>query len=286
MFKRNCCKLFSVLLIALMFFTIPANATALADSIEKYNPGASSELNQATDKKPAVPDRKAIVEILNKDTGEVIENTLYLTPGTPIKEDSFKELNSAYELKKITINELSQAETEEIGVRYVETIFDVGNFMISLYEYNQNPSFWTGFWMVTDGASVVLPGIPSISGVKRMMESSSKLHNSLRYGVKTYNSLSVPSGYERHHIFEKRFAGRLGTTSGRMLCIGLTTSDHQLITNKMRQKIPYGTDPYSLSIDEIMNAHTDSYRELWNQTGDSLWEFQYRFAQTGQHTTN
>lgn len=34
-----------------IFFTIPANASALANSIEKYNPGASSELNQSADKK-------------------------------------------------------------------------------------------------------------------------------------------------------------------------------------------------------------------------------------------
>lgn len=288
MFKRNCCKLFSILLIALMFFTVPGSAVAMADSIENDNLGASSELNQATDKKLAVPDRKAVVEILNKETGEVIEDILYLTPGTSIAEESFQELNSAYELKKITVNELSQAEIEEIGVNFVETIFDIGNFAISLYEYNQNPSFWSGFWLVFDGASVVLPGIPSVNGVKRMLQNSSILRQGLQkpLGVKTFNQLvnqTIPSGWNRHHIFEKRFASKLGTTDGRMLCLTIPkTSYHDPITGLMKQKIPYGGT--TLTPDQIINKHIEAYDELWSNTGDPVYEFLYKFSQSRQHT--
>lgn len=291
MFKRNFYKLFSVLLIALMFFSIPAGTTALANSMENYSPSSSSELNQSTDKKLAVPDRKAIVEILNKDTGVVIENIVYLTPGTPIDEDSFNELNPAYELKKITINELSQAEKDEIGVRYVETIFDIGNFAISVAEYQRNPSFWTGFWVVADAGSMVFPGIPSISGVKRMMQQSTKLYTALGHngdkiygGIKKYSKLNVRSGNQRHHIFEQRFATKLNTTPGNMLCIELDSSTHNLATQKMRGKIPYGANLNNYSEDDILRAHQQAYSELWSETGDSLWEFLYKFAQTRQHT--
>jgi hypothetical protein len=53
----------------------------------------------------------------------------------------------------------------------------------------------------------------------------------------------------------------------------------------MRGKIPYTGSGYgNYNEEQILGAHKDSYSELWNETGDSLWEFLYRFSQTEQHT--
>lgn len=280
MFKKSTSKFISLLLVAIMLFSIPAPVLAASQSSLPDNTAQVSTLSK--------PDRKAEVEILDKKSGKVEKFTFYLTPRTNLAEDSFQGLDSNFELKGLKIKKLDTKEKDDIGILWVDTIFDVGNFMISLAEYNADPSFWNGFWLVMDGASVVFPGIPSISGVKRMMQASPKLKDALKIGIKRYGTLkyqSIPYGCVRHHIFEQRFAGRLGTTSNDMLAIVLKQADHDLITAKMRNKIPYTGDGYYwLTPDQIINHHINAYRELWYQTNDSQWEFLWRFAQTRQHS--
>ncbi|MDD2586861.1 MAG: hypothetical protein PHO25_09545 [Syntrophomonadaceae bacterium] len=282
--KHSFFKALSILLIGLVFCNFSIN-TALAVDYIKHN--ESVEISNNIVQK--LPDRKAIVKIMNTDTHEVQEVTFYLTPDTELNEAWFNNLKSGYVLNSLNISILSEEEIGDIQILWVDTIFDVGNFVISLAEYNANPSFWNGFWVVMDGASVVFPGIPSISGVKRMMQSSPTLHESLKYGVRRYGTLrniSIPSDWERHHIFEKRFAARLSTTENSMLAIPLPGSEHSKVTTKMRAKIPYGSNYYDYSPSDILKAHQDTYKELWYETGNSLWEFLYEFSKTGQHTAN
>ncbi|WP_141431088.1 hypothetical protein [Bacillus sp. 03113] len=197
-------------------------------------------------------------------------------------------------LKVEKSNSLKAEKSNSYKAKYVETIYDIGNFAISLYEYNQNPSFWNGFWLVVDGAAVVFPGVPAVSGVKRMIQDSpTVLKPALRKGVRPYSTLqkvSAPSnfmgqGWERHHIFEKRFAGKLGTTEGKMLSIFIPKYNyHYQITQRMSKKIPWYAAPLK-SKDEVIRAHIEAYGELWAESGftDEYWEFLYKFSQTKQY---
>ncbi|MFB5086821.1 hypothetical protein PGC35_06300 [Psychrobacillus sp. PGGUH221] len=182
----------------------------------------------------------------------------------------------------------------EISPMAVDTIFDIGSFSLSLYEYNQNPSFWSGFWVVADGAAMVFPGIPAVSGVNRMIQDSpSVLKPALAKGVRPYSTLqniSAPSnymgnGWERHHIFEKRFAGKLDTTEGKMLSIFIPKYNyHYQITQRMSKKIPW-YEALFWTKDATLRAHTEAYGELWAESGfaDEYWEFLYKFSQQHQY---
>ncbi len=280
MFKKTTSKFITFFLVALLLFNIPA--TALAASNISNLKSQTQTLSE--------PDRKAEVEILDKKSGKLEKVIFYLTPRTNLDESSFKGLDSNFEIKGLEVEELDSIEKDDISILWVDTIFDVGNFAISLSEYYADPSFWNGFWLVMDGASVVFPGIPSISGVKRMMQDSPRLKDALKIGIKSYGTLrnqSIPSGCERHHIFEQRFASRLGTSTNNMLAIVLRKADHDLVTTKMRNKIPYTGDGYYwLTPNNIINHHIDAYYELWQQTGDAQWEYLWRFVRTGQHSVS
>lgn len=189
----------------------------------------------------------------------------------------------------------SKTSTEPIiSPLAIDTIFDIASFSLSLSEYNKNKTFWNGFWVVADGAAVVFPGVPAVSGVKRMIEgSTSVLKPSLAKGVRKYSALqniSAPSnykgsGWERHHIFEKRFASKLGTTSGKMLAIFIPKYNyHYQITQRMSKKIPWYEAPFKTKT-QIIQAHIDAYGELWAESGfaDEYWEFLYKFSKYKQY---
>lgn len=235
--------------------------------------------------------------VLDTTSGEIISTKL-LMKSPDIWDDSIlNNLDEKYLLVKNELRSLHPGESlpklvvEEDGLIkpfFVETIFDVGNFVISLGEFIVSPNLWTGFNVVVDGLSVVFPGVPSINGVKRMMDASSTLKDSLKIGVKSYGDLrndTVPAGWQRHHIFEKRFKARLGSdvTDDNMLAIPMPSTYHQQITSKMRSKIPYGSNYNNYTKSEIINTHIDSYKELWDDTNDEFWEFMYEFSRSRQY---
>ena len=276
MFKsKSFSRVVSLLLIVSILFSVSIS-TVFAEQTDKSNRNITIE-------------KKVIVEIIDEATGNINEITLYTTPEGQVTKETFKDLKLGYKLKSIKEKEVTPEEQANIGILWVETVFDVGNFMISLSEFNANPSFWNGFWVVLDGATVVFPGVPSISGAKRMIQASPILKEALEYGIKSYKNLPTATNRQRHHIFEKRFAGALGNLNiDDMFSISLRTEDHQLFTTKMQYKIGYYGDLYyrTLTQEYIKQKHVEAYYELWMQTGDSLWEFLYEFAKTGQVLPN
>ena len=183
----------------------------------------------------------------------------------------------------------------EVKPLWVESAFDVGNFILSLNEFNQNPSFWNGFWIVADGASIVLPGVPAVSGAKRMIQSSGILKSSLEKGVKKYGQLTSVAappnwngkGWQRHHIFEKRWASKLNTTEYSMLAMFVPYDIHMNISNKLSKKLPSVLTSWMYSKDDIINLHIEAYAELYAESGyDEFYEFIYKFSQTKQHSAN
>lgn len=260
--------------------------------------GISVQPSMASSKTTKQIDRVAEVTIESR-SGEVKHQTILLTKGTELDESTFEDLKDGWQLKNFKIEEINDdsqlvnlaSENGSVTPFFVDTIFDVGNFTISLAEFVASPSLWTGFNVVMDGAAVVFPGVPSINGVKRMIEASDTLRQTLQIGIDKYGRLqnvSIPSGWERHHIFEKRFATALDTTSYSMLAIAIPKEIHQKITNKMAQKIKPGQDYTKLTEDEIIDAHIEGYRELYYATSntdeEAVYEFLYKFARTGQHT--
>lgn len=262
----------------------------------------------ATSKKEAQQfniDRVAEVILVSLD-GKKIETTFYVTEGTEIDESTFDSLGKGYKLKELEIRKIGpdgfdiqeliksnksalSADTEDGVIKplWVETAFDVGNFMMSLADFRAEPSVWNGFKVVFDGASVVFPGVPAISGVERMIKASKTLKQSLQIGVKSFRDLkkdSVPSGWHRHHIFEKRFADRLGTTENDLFAIAIPKDYHNIITQALRKEIPYGANYRDYSRSEIIQAHIDVYRDLWQEYDDEVYEFLYKFAREKQHS--
>lgn len=90
---KNKLRLLSIVLLTfLMLFSIPASAIAATSSPLKSEKMAT----QKTYQNLVIPDQKAIVEIKNKDTNELIEITLYLTPGTTINDSTFQTRDYVY----------------------------------------------------------------------------------------------------------------------------------------------------------------------------------------------
>lgn len=278
----------SILFLSLLLVVSLLNVNVFAQNSNQQN---SQAINQ-------IETRKILeLGVLDTSTGEII-GTKLLIESPEIWDDSILEdLDEKYILVKNELRDLYPFEQLPLIVVgqdgmirpfAVETIFDIGNFALSVAEFAISPNFWTGFNVVADGLAVVFPGVPSVTGVKRMINASDTLKESLKVGVKKYSDLqndTIPADWQRHHIFEKRFASKLGTgvTDRNMLAIPLPKkTHHQLITNKMREKIPYNTNLNTLTKDDIIEAHIDSYKELWDDTGDEVWEFLYEFSQTGQ----
>lgn len=235
------------------------------------------------------------LEVIELTTNEKYSTSILFLPETDWDKSLLKQLKDKYTITKYDYREFSNKDKvpslivskNNYKLMFVETIFDIGNFTISLTQFIANPSLWTGFKVVMDGAAVVLPGVPSVVGVKRMMDASSTLKTSLKHSINKYGKLqkvSIPRGWERHHIFEKRFAKVFGTSTYSMLAIALPKSYHYTITKKMSQKIPTGQNYGNLSKTFIINKHIEAYKELYYQTKDPVWEFLWKFSKSRQHT--
>lgn len=174
----------------------------------------------------------------------------------------------------------------KVGIMWLDTAMDIAGFAMSYAEYNQNPTFWNAFQLVFDGAAVVVPGLPAVGAlrgtaraVKAYLQRSAMLKRAGELGgVMSYWKLKLkwmPSGWTRHHIIEGRFADRFGGSYWTMKAIPIQTGSHQLITNKMRNKIAYrrGGNYGDLEVREILQHHIDAYDELFAETGDVYWEY-------------
>lgn len=175
-------------------------------------------------------------------------------------------------------------EDGDIRIMWFDVAMDIAGLAMSIAEYNANPTFWNAIGVIFDSTAVIVPGLPSVGAIKggaraamAYIRRSAKLKTALEAGgVQKYWKLllrRMPKNWVRHHIIEKRFARRLGTTSLTMPAIPIDGKYHQLITNKMRAKIPYGTDPWKMTVRDILDKHAEAYGELFRESGDVYWEY-------------
>lgn len=235
--------------------------------------------------------RKYTITLLNEENNE---NSMFVIPainnGTLDKIQFEANLPNNLRLIDFQVTENNNYVSNNTSLFAIDTVFDIGCLTISLLEYSLNPNFWNAFNVVIDGIAVVLPFVPSVTGIKGLITGSDKLADAMKWGVARYDDLADAKknisrfrDYQTHHIIEKRFASRFGiSNTDSMLSIIILKSDHSLITNKMREKIPYGTNYNSLSRSYIKNKMIEGYDELYEQTGDELFEFLSRFVQESE----
>ncbi|MCM3594079.1 hypothetical protein M4D58_26385 [Brevibacillus borstelensis] len=73
--------------------------------------------------------------------------------------------------------------------------------MLSLADYRAEPTLWNGFKVVFDGASVVFPGVPAISGVERMIRANKTLKKALEIGIDVYDNLkNIPCFWQVRNV--------------------------------------------------------------------------------------
>ena len=136
-------------------------------------------------------------------------------------------------------------------------------------------------FVILDGASVVLPFVPSVSGATRLIKNSGKLQDSLKHGVKTYEELKKESSvlYQAHHIMPKKFGKLFGFyDTDKIFSKKKKKADHGKITGKFNSN-KYGlngpADSYSRSY--IKRQAERIYKDLYQETGDELYDFMARF---------
>ena len=230
------------------------------------------------------------ITIRNDITGEIsTHELLFLDDGSTILDEVISQ-NLGSEFTLIDIEEQSStfsseklyfAEEGSIQPYAIETLFDIGCLVISAKEFYSNPSIWNGMFVILDGASVVLPFVPSVSGATRLIKNSGKLQDPLKHGVKTYRELQKVSSdlYQAHHIMPKKFAKLFGFDNHRdMFSIIIKKTDHSKITAKFNSN-RYGlngpADGYSRSY--VKRQAERIYKDLYQETGDELYDFMARF---------
>ena len=242
-------------------------------------------------------ERKYEIEIVNQETNDKVKMVIpTINHGIIEKEIIEQNIPSQYKLTKFieTIN--PDIEPGNMKPQFVDTIFDIGCFAMSVAEFAAEPTFWNGFNVVADGLSIAFPGIPAVSGVKRMIKASDDLADALRWGIARYDDLrDAKAGISRfshlqsHHIVEQRFIEAFSEipSTNSMFAINIPSYYHTNITNKMRELIPYGSDYIGLGRYRILDKIQQGYKELYDETGDEVYEFLHDFVnQSDQfHTT-
>lgn len=245
-----------------------------------------------------------VVEVSIEDNnGKVYTNEFFVRKGVTFDRSTFEKLPNGYKLISFTERDITAEEkkhyeevliklapsgTSDISINGFETLFDIGCLIISLNTFLNDPTWENFAWVVVDATTVAIPGIPavgSLTTIKRMLDASSVLQKSLEIGVGTYTKLrntKVPSGWERHHIIEKRFVSKfIHMTEGNMYAIAIPKEIHQKITNKMRQKISYGANLDDIDVSDILKAHREAYDELYDETGEQVYKFLRDYLKKG-----
>ena len=242
-------------------------------------------------------ERKYVVTLSDNITGDTISHEVYSTSDSNIISEEFINtyLNENYSLDNIEIIDLGptnlNSDYDDIQPYAVETLFDIGCLILSASEFYNNPSVWNGMQVIIDGDSVILPFVPALSGVKRMIKASDKLQDSLEYGIKTYGDLRKTisgTGLEAHHIMPQKFKDLFGLNANDMFCIALKKSDHTKITTKFNSA-KYGlTDAASTyTKSEVKRKMIKIYDDLYDETGDELFEFLSKFiSENSQYGIN
>ncbi|MCQ4935946.1 hypothetical protein [Anaerotignum propionicum] len=271
--------------IILLILTLAVGVTSLPTSVFANQGNSGYTQSKSITEKEGVSGTEYISTVKNKTTGEIKKIKLIDINNTGIITEDFisDNLNKEFTLINLDIKtkqESRSAQTQSVRFISPETLFDIGCLVISATEFYANPSVWGAMTVIFDGASVALPFVPSVSGVKRLIKASSKLQDSLEYGIRPYKVLKNESSvmYPAHHIMPKKFADRFGLDGDYMFAMIINRSDHIKITSKFNQS-KYGlresADSYSRSY--IIRQSELIYKDLYNETGDEIFEFMRRF---------
>lgn len=279
-------KLLSLFLAFILIFNLAFTPSYASDNMNSI--GTKSEISQNYSDEHLTNiyshnwQETLLIKLFDSKTSETLSLKVFSIKNGDVFEKEF--LSNVPDNYKVDITKIKNPNYSEsdYDVKFVDTIFDIGCFAMSVAEFAVEPTFWNGFNVVVDGLSVVLPGVPSVSGIKRMIKASDNLADAMRWGVARYDDLSsAKSGISRysslqtHHILEKRFRIAFPEipNDNSMLCINIPNNYHQSITNKMRSKIPYSTNYTQMGKTEILKRVKDGYNELYQETGDELYEF-------------
>lgn len=275
-------KLISILIAVVCFVTsVPIATVTSFASQDNYAQNQTEEFDISSEK-------IYIITATDTSTDETITGKLKAYNGEGLTEEDVEyliesNLKDNLELESVEIVDPDDASASdaEITPYAVETLFDIGCLVISITEFYNNPSVWNGIFVVMDAASVAFPFVPAVSGVKRMIKSSDKLQDAMKYGVKTYKDLTDMTGgtgLQAHHIMPNKFRNNFGYSTKDMFCIALKTPDHTKITSMMNSNA-YGLrgDAANFTKSEIIEKMSRIYDDLYDETGDELYEFMSKF---------
>lgn len=281
MFKQTKKFLASFISTCLLMSTFLPNVVQ-ANTLTTTNKDLSENTAQLnhTDEDELIISNELQLTLKNKENGVIETITIPFTQDSDYNQiiESFNTSN--YNVENFNINNVDTY----IQPRIVGTLFDIGCLIISISEFNSNPSLWNAIGVVFDAGAVVLPGVPAVNGALSAIKGSSKLQDSLTWanrtvkkaGITRYSSMPTRSGYQKHHIIEKRLKAAFpGATDSNMFSILIKTEDHYKITAAAKKYLPYNTI-YTKS--QVRNGMRQAYQELYNQTGDPLYLFLREFS--------
>ena len=275
-------KLISILIAIVCFVTsVPIATVTSFASQDNYAQNQTEEFDISSEK-------IYIITATDTSTDETITGKLKAYNGEGLTEEDVEyliesNLKDNLELESVEIVDPDDASASdaEITPYAVETLFDIGCLVISITEFYNNPSVWNGIFVVMDAASVAFPFVPAVSGVKRMIKSSDDVKDAMEYGIRRYGDLkNMTSGtrFQSHHIMPKKFMNNFGYTENNMFSIALDKDLHTEVTARMNQS-KYGLrDPASsYSKSEIVEKMTKIYDDLFDETGNEVFEFMSKF---------
>lgn len=238
-------------------------------------------------------ERKYEIEVKNTKTQEVISTIIPAVNGGTINRNIIaNSLPKEYKLVKFNVyvnkNYTSTTKsTPGFSTCYFESPFDVACLTVSVVEFAQHPSFWTGFGVVLDGLAVVLPGVPAVGGITlKAIESSPKLFNACKYGIKAYDELAplikgkLFNGLKMnaHHIMPQKFASLFGVKAEKMWSIALDTGTHSAISARIASMFPKAASNYK-DKQVVKNGIKYVYQQMYEETEDYLYKFMADFIE-------
>ena len=282
--KKNIYSKLLVLVLVLSFVINPFYCNVLA----KANTNINKKKNTISTYVPDYYDnvlygdewqKEYTITVQNKVSKKVITQSIKSVNDIGIisKDYITQKLDKKYELIDFNVVE---NEKYQIKYGYVETLFDIGCLCISIGEFVASPSFWNGFNVVIDGASVFLPCVPALSGASRMIKSSSELKAGAKLGIKPYSELrKLTSGtrFDAHHIMPQKFASHFNCNANDMFCLAVDKEYHKMISSRTNSMFPKAGSVYSQR--EARNGMKYIYQQLYYETDDEIFEFMANYIE-------
>lgn len=183
--------------------------------------------------------------------------------------------------------------TDPSGNVPVETVIDIASIGWSAADFISNPSWANAGFLAWDVAAALLPYVPGsyvakgakligkaddVADVARALSKADNIADaasafqknkgSIIMGYKelknTVKSLKI-SGLEVHHLFEKRFADKLGLKADDILSVAMDKDTHQKVTNLFREKIQYNS-VFDFLHPERLTTSRATTQQIWDAT--------------------